>query len=223
MMSMIGNNITSAYVAGTGLLFDWNADNAPSLAGVMTGNLIDTIAGKALAPTLSPLVIAGAVNGHAGIRFNGSTQQLATTTSVVVALPFEVWTVQKIILWVNNGAIWSGAGGSDACAYGANGSTPGLGMYAGTAWSGSNVDLAVGTYGIVRTVVNGASSTISVNNGTVVGSNPGNNSFNGTFYLGAFNGGSFLNCEVSRLLIVNPNATGYNSNSLYLTLAKDYF
>lgn len=64
--------------------------------------------------------------------------------------------------------------------------SPGIVAYAGTASSVKN-DLAVGSYGIVKILFNGANSKFQINNGTVWTGNLGSGNMNGLTLGGAYN------------------------------------
>lgn len=198
----------------------WAFDDAPNSGGVVNGDTVDRFAGHHLAQTASPSFIPSAQHGHAAVRFNGSSQQLKYATGFTRSNT-HIWTVHKLVAWVNNGAIWSNTGSVDAVAGGPNSVTPDLGMYA-SSWAGTNSGLAVGTYGIVQWVSNGASSSTTVNGGTTQTINPGTQPFAGAFYLGGFNGASFCNVEIAAALVYDPTATGYSASAVLAALKARY-
>lgn len=220
---LIGTNITTAVaVPTTGFIADWNADV------VSNGDLnwLDSFASINMQAFGTVYAVnSGAINGHKEVVFNGSTNGGNTVGTITQAIPLEIWTIHKVITWTLNGAIWAGTGGADAIAMGPNGTTPQLGAYmGGGVWStNNNGDLAVGTYGLCQTVVNGNLSTLTINNGSPITLLPaGSNNLNGSFYFGNYAGSSVLNCAISRCIILNPGAGGYSASALRTALMSNY-
>lgn len=212
-------NATPPIILPSGILWDWNADNAPNNGSIVTGSWIDDTAGASMAPTGSPLWITSAINGHAGIRLNGSSQYFLNAT-IGKAQPYEVWMVVKQISWVDFAYLFGGGG---PAVIDQDSTTPGISLYAGLGPVGNNHDLALGTYGIVRTRFAGSSSIIQINNGTVSTISPGTTALAGGAAIGAFTDGSGkCNIEIARLLIVDTTAVGYSTSAIYTYLSGMY-
>jgi hypothetical protein len=208
----------ATYVAGVKQF--WQGDALVNNAGVITAAWPSEIGGTALNPINSPVFVASAFGGHNGARINGTTQGFSSAAGIVQAQAFSVYTAHKIITWANNKVVWGATGGTDAAAGGTNGVSPQLGVYAGTGWSGTDGDLAVGTYGVVEwRIDSGGSGGITVNGGSTTVASGGNNPMNGTFYLGQYAAVSFLNCEVVACVITDATE---NVAQLTAALLVDY-
>lgn len=202
-----------------GVLNYWVADDAPNSGGHVSGNWLDRIASAALAPQSSPAWAASQTNGHAAVTTDGAASYLVNST-VAKAQAVEVWLVMKQITWNNAGAgyILSSDGGNTVIAQ--SGTTPQIATYAGASEDCNNGNLAVGSWGIVRAVLNGASSEIQVDNGSPVTGTPGTNGLSGGINIGAQPGGGlFSNIATAAITIIDPTAGGYSATALYTYLS----
>lgn len=125
-----------------------------------------------------------ALQGDGTILFNGTSHFLKCNAFTLVQ-PETIYLVFKQVSWTDADHICNGDSANVALFQ--SGFTPRLSMFAGSS-TGNNTNLAVGTYGVVAAVFNGASSLTQVNNtapstGNAGASNPGG------FTLGANNGG----------------------------------
>ena len=152
-----------------------------------------------------------------GILFEGvgSSMRQAFT----FAQPEFIYMIIKQVEWQNNRYFCNGVDSSTH--YGAvymSTSTPQIGAYAGSA-SGRSSDLAVGSWGVVRCLFNGANSKLIVNNNAAITGNFGSNNMNG-FCLGAAGTGSFSKFMVKEVILrksTNGEAAIYNYLASRLT------
>ena len=234
----VGNGVVSvAGVTGAtysyvpGILFQFLADDAPNNGSNVTGNLTDhNGSATTMNPTGTPIFDANvltALDGskHSALKGNGSSMYFSSSATITHANPIEHVTVEKTNTRVNNAAM-IGHGGGGGAFLGPNSASPGLGTYAGHAWVISNTDLAVGAFGIVRWVLNGASTSITVANGTPATGNPGADSAAGTMYWMSNNGASYWTGEIAADVIIDPTATsfgiGYTYSILEAALHRDF-
>ena len=100
--------------------------------------------------------------------------------------------------------------------------SPELKIYGGSALSTGNGDLALDTYGIVRVLFNGASSTFQINETTQITGNFGASSMGG-FSLGARQDGvSPSHIEVKEVIIRNVADSAQDEGTIYNYLADKY-
>lgn len=79
--------------------------------------------------------------------------------------PVTYFVVAKMNAWTTNKYLLDG-GAADQGVWFQNGVTPQTNLFVSATGGGNNTDLAVGTYGVLTLEFNGASSAITVNNGT---------------------------------------------------------
>lgn len=117
----------------------------------------------------SPDVITNGKNGHNTIRHDGVNETLIKVSAR--NQPYTLFIVVKVITFTANRYLWDGTGS------GANGGcyfsgTNGLRCYAGT-YNLYNSTVTNGNWYLLTIKINGASSTIQINNGTVVTADAG--------------------------------------------------
>lgn len=226
LINTIGNNIQSSSSGGVpSALTDGNTvlwvdstqnitkdgSNRVSLWGDKSGNGNDLVGNVDTdkQPTYS----------SDGILFDGSTDYLKAVAFTLVQPEF-IYIVVKQVAWSINKKVFDGdVANSGALQMGT--STPNLIGRAGS--SGDlNGDLAVGTFGIVRLLFNGASSTLQVDEGTVITSDNGTDDMSG-FTLGASGGLSALsNIEVKEIIIRKVADGAGDESAIYNYLSNKY-
>lgn len=131
--------------------------------------------GRTLTFTNSPTVDAN------GVTFNG-TNQYGKTLSFTFSQPLTEYLLMKQITWTNADTFCDGDTAASLLIQ-QGGASPFMNLYAGSGVA-SNGDLALGNFGVVAAVFNGASSSLQINNGTPTTGNPGAGNAGG-FTLGA--------------------------------------
>lgn len=112
-----------------------------------------------------------ALQADGSILFDG-TSDFLKCDAFTLAQPETVYVLFKQITWTLNSYIFDGDGAASGI-LSQRGTSPELATYAGSSVVANNSNLAVGVYGAVATVINGASSLIQVNNTTPTTGNPG--------------------------------------------------
>lgn len=139
------------------------------------------------------------------IKFNGVLNVLKDT--LTLAQPTTVYLVVKQNTWTSGDYIFDGSIAVSG-ALRQSGSSPQVKIQITSAVATNN-DLTIGTMAIVRVVMDGANSSIRVNDGIATTGNPGTTSMNG-FALGArYTGSSGSDIEVKDCIILNaiPDAS----------------
>lgn len=153
-------------------------------------------------PAYSPTV--GTLNGHNTFIFN--SQIMRNESGFAINQPITIYVVAKQITWAANSTWWDGKTG-DRMLLRQRNSTPEIDIYSGNAWIEGNTDLAVNTFGIIRAVYSGASSSIRVNDNSATTGNAGTNNSDG-FVLGATWSFSYTsNIEVAEVIIYSGSLT----------------
>lgn len=111
--------------------------------------------------------------------------------------PETVYILVNQVTWTGNDIIFDGDADGGGQLFQRT-VTPTIALFAGTS-SANNTGLAVGTYGAVVAVFNGASSLLQVNNGTPSTGDAGANNLSG-FTLGS-NGVTFSNIQVKEAIL----------------------
>lgn len=127
--------------------------------------------------------------GYYYLEFDGVDDLLDKTLGTAIAQPYSRVSSLRQVSWASNDYIFTGAT-SAAGGLIQLGASPELQIYAGTAFVASNTNLAVGVNGVVSEAFNGASSSLTINNGTATTGNPGSASAT-NIAVGALSGGSF--------------------------------
>ena len=96
-------------------------------------------------------------------------------------------------------------------------------MYAGGSFSADENNLLIDTYGIVRCLFNGASSTLQVNNNTQITGDFGANDLGG-FVLGADGNlaSRFTHMEVKEVIVRNVADSAQDEGTIYNYLSSKY-
>jgi len=161
--------------ADSGLYGWWSSDSGVSLTG--GGNLnswTDRSSNARVATSAgdpnSLHVTTNDINGHPSFKKDesGNTRNISFPTP---SKPFSVVWLGKQDSWTN-GIYLHDATNGDACILYQSGSSPAIQMYAGSG-ACNNSNLAIGTWGIITCVWNGASSSLQINNTTAATGNVG--------------------------------------------------
>ena len=116
------------------------------------------------------------------ITFDGVSQFLKAV-GFTLNQPESVYFVGQQVSWTSSDSIFDG-NAANVMRFYQNGSSPDVSLFAGTAGDPTNTDFALGADAVAACVINGASSTIKVNNNAAVTGNPGAANAGG-FTLGA--------------------------------------
>lgn len=135
------------------------------------------------------------------LLFDGAAHYMKTAT-FPLSQPATLYLVVKQISWFINDVILDGFDISNRWLLFQNDTTPEVRLDVASQ-VGQNQNLAIGSTGIISTVVNGASSLIAINNGTPVTGNSGVGSAAGITLGAAFPGGSNSNIQSYELLAYN--------------------
>ena len=191
---------------GSDLVSSW--DNAESLSGIIAGALLQ--ATETNKPTL---------NAN-GILFDG-VDNFMRCSAFTFEQPEFIYMVVNPKSWQNNDRFFDGDSSGTGIVY-QTGTTPGVKANAGAS-SAENSNLAVGAYGIVRVLFNGASSALQVNETTKLAGNYGSNDMGG-FTLGTNGAASaqFSNIEVKEIILRKSADSDANSNIIYNYLKDKY-
>ena len=134
--------------------------------------------------------------GDGSILFDGVDNFLKADAFTLVQ-PETVYILFKQITWTSGNRTWDSGAASTTLFQ--TGTTPSLSLFASATLA--EVDLTLDTYGIVSSVVNGASSVLQLNNDSPITGNAGINDMGG-FTLGAReNASSFANIQVKEVLV----------------------
>ncbi len=136
------------------------------------------------------------VQGDGSILFDGVDNFLKADAFTLVQ-PETVYILFKQITWTSGDRAWDSGAASTTLFQ--TGTTPSLSLFASATLA--EIDLTLDTYGIVSSVVNGASSVLQLNNDSPITGNTGTNDMGG-FTLGAReNAASFAHIQVKEVLI----------------------
>ena len=123
-----------------------------------------------------PLLKTGIVNGRDVVRFDGADDWLKTG-SFARSQPSHVFAVIQQISWTGEDRLWDSVSAVNGLMAYQWSVSPGLKMYSG-AGLGDNSGLAIGTFGVLSCLYNGASSVLRINGNEQTG-NAGANAGNG--------------------------------------------
>jgi len=129
---------------------------------------------------------------------NGIDQFLQADTYTLVQ-PEIIFVLGRHLSWTSDDR-WFDGNAADSGTLFQRTSTPNLGIFAGA--QAGNISLALNTTGVVTVVLNGASSSIQLNNNAPVTGNAGTSSMSG-FTLGAKGGGvgGFGNVQYQEVIV----------------------
>jgi hypothetical protein len=149
----------------------------------------------------------GTSDGHITLIFDGINDFLKDT--ITIAQPITIYMVMKQITWTQDDDIMNGQG--NVALLRQNDATPKLYTYSGAAFSCANANLAIDTWGILRFVVNGASSSIRIDDNAATTGTAQTGSMT-RFCVGAYvaaNEGfaDYSNIEVAEIIICSGTVT----------------
>lgn len=156
-----------------------------------------------------PLLKLNQINGFPALRFDGTNDVIYNNNWVTVA-PGVLFVVCKQITWALAGRITSGGDNTSHCVINQyNTAQPNLSIYAGSAFVAENNGLALGSWGILEVLFNGASSEFQVNGGTATTGNPGANFVTDGVAAGGGSTGSLCaNVDVAEVLVYDGLSAG---------------
>lgn len=217
-----GSNATDAYA---GLTFTASGSAPTAAAGIVAGiasngdvvsqwtdksgnsrNAVQTTVGN------KPLLQStGGPNSTPSILFDGSNDNLSV--AYTQAQPNTKIAVYKIVSWALSDNVY-GAGNTVVM----NGSTPEIRISSsGGSQVAGNTNLAVGTYGIVTAIWNGASSSLQINNTTATTGNPGTGDHSGNYLASTVTPSAWGNVQFCEFLHYSAAL-----DSTQTTLIKNY-
>jgi hypothetical protein len=155
-----------------------------------------------------------------GILFDGLAHFMKTATFTYVQ-PHQIYMVFKQVTWALNDTVFDGDTQNSVVFY-QTATTPDLKLFAGIN-SAANSNLAVDTFGISRTLANGASSSLQINETTAVTGDFGTNNMGG-FTLGGRGaaGSNPMNIQVKEIILRKIVDTAPNNQAIYDYLAAKY-
>jgi len=154
-----------------------------------------------------------------GVLFDGVFDFMKTAPFTLVQPEF-IYIVFKSVTWTDTDRIFDG-NTPDSGELLQRTSTPNIKAYAG-GFSSESSDLILDTYGVVRVLFNGASSTLQVNNNAQITGNFGSGNMGG-FTLGSLANNTLLgNIEVKEVIIRNVADTSQNEEIIYNYLKNKY-
>jgi len=175
--------------------------------------------GYTLTNTNNPTVISPAINGHDALLFNGTTQQAANTT-IPTNVPTSVYFVLKVVSWVNGRRISQSTTATANLLWFA-GASPNI-----QAFNNLTIDtspnLAVGSYGIITVVWNGATSELRTGDNVAVAGDTGAGTGMGFTLANNNGGGSHANIEVA-YVIVRTGADSTAKQDKIINWLKSHF
>ena len=151
-----------------------------------------------------------------GVLFDGVDNFMKAVAFTLIQPEF-IYIVFKQVTWTSNARVFDGNSGNSGTLV-QNGTTPNLNAYAG-AFSTASTDLTLDTYGIVRVLFNGASSTFQVNDNAQTTGNFGAANMGG-FQLGFSL--AYSNIEVKEVIIRNVADSAQDEGTIYNYLADKY-
>lgn len=155
-----------------------------------------------------------------GVLFDG-VDNFMDTLSFTLNQPEFIYAVLKQVTWSADGRIFDGDTIDSGVLY-QNPGTPQLTLYAGSN-AAINGNLALDTFGVIRVLINGASSSVQINETTKTTGDAGSRDMGG-FILGSKSGGALNhgNIQVKELIIRKIADTAPNEQIIYDYLAAKY-
>lgn len=159
--------------------------------------------------------------GSPQILFDGAAHYLEEN-SLVVAQPLVLVGVFKTVTWGAAGFLCGSAPVPTNLQVTYRNSTPEIDLFAGTALQPVTTDLAVGTYGVLASTFNGASSKIQVNLGSPVTGNPGTDGLS-VLSIGATSApNGYANIQCKALAVLNSSPSASRLNQLIAAMARQH-
>ena len=154
-----------------------------------------------------------------GVLFDG-IDHFMKCSAFTFEQPEQIYIVLKQITWASNKFLHDGNTLNSGILRQLT-STPNLGAYAGSV-SSLNGNLAVGSFGIVRLLFNGASSELIVNVTTPITGDFGSGDMSGFTLAGTGTGDAGANIEVKEVILRNIADTAPNEQIIYDYLSNKY-
>lgn len=169
-----------------------------------------------------PAYTAAAGGNRLSVGFDGSNDYLKAAP-FSLSQPETIYFAGKQVSWASGRNIYDGGGAGGHPSVGQRGVSPALTLYAGSADTASNSNLAIGATGLLSSVFNGASSSNRVNGGTAVTGNPGSGASAG-FTVAAYSTGSggFANITASEVAIYAEAHNTATQNNLIAYWANKF-
>jgi hypothetical protein len=163
------------------------------------------------------------------LRFDGTDDVLLNAAAGFdVPQPFTTLMVLRQIAWADGQWIWDSQTASEGgLVQEPSGASPNLELWGGTAFTATNAQLTIGTWGIVTTVHNGASSSIRVDHAaadaTPTTGDIGTSGIeNGLRLASKINATNFANFDVAEWLIYGSALSAGDQNNLRRYLSLKY-
>lgn len=163
----------------------------------------------------SPTMVANATPKRDAVRFNGTTQYGIAT--IGLTQPYTIYLVMKQVSWTLNDRVFADKDVALRSLLSQAGTTPNMEMFSGL---NTNPDLAVGDYGIITCVFNGASSKIRTNLSAEVTGNSGTNSATGITLAAYYNQSQPSNIEVAYIVVRTGADNTATQNIMINNLAR---
>jgi hypothetical protein len=164
-----------------------------------------------------PKFYTNQINGiYPAWRFNGTTDMLVSADAFAWAMPATVYIVLRQISWTNSDFIYDSAVDDAGMGLFQYDVTPKLSVHNGAPLVASDT-LSVGSWGIVTSIHNGASSSIRLNAGIPTAGTSGSNSPSG-FTLGRIGSSDVLygNFDVAEIIGVAGSSVSVEDDALTL-------
>ncbi len=157
--------------------------------------------------TNKPLWVDSLVNGYPAIRFDGTNDKLQEAGGTV-SQPIHFFMVANQVSWSINDSFFAGTGGSSTSLI-QNATTPKIRLTQGTS-ADELSGMTLGTFFLVHGIANGASTALSLNDGSSVGGTISSGGFVTGLGLGSEGGGQFSNVEIAEFMYYSAAITGAN-------------
>ncbi len=155
-----------------------------------------------------------------GVLFDG-VDNFMKAVGFTYGQPEQIYIVLKQVTWTISEFVMDGSAGGQRGILYQRTATPGLMVFAGID-SSLNNNLAIGAFGIIRILFNGASSKFQINETAAITADFGSNDMDG-FTLGAnFVPGNYSNIEVKEIILRDIDDTDANEQEIYDYLAEKY-
>jgi len=167
-----------------------------------------------------PINTASQINGKAAVIFDGVDDFLQATFTL--NQPTEVWLVFKQISWTSIDRVFDGAPGINTMSLEQQTASGTVGLRCPTQ-SVTNSDATVGAFSVAQCLFDGASSTLTIDNGTTATGNPGTNNAGG-FTLGAYGSGTgrYGNVAIADIFILSAASAAAEKTDIYTYLNAQY-
>lgn len=154
-----------------------------------------------------PLWKDSQVNGKPSIEFDGTNEYLSKTSITSIPQPFHFFMCIKRVAWSGNDRDIHFTSGNTGMIY-QGGSTPRFRQNAGSDANTNDITgLSVGTFGVIQSFFNGASSFQVLDNGSQVsGGNPGTDAIDALYYGAKFDGTQIGNISLAEVAVYSAGS-----------------